>query len=232
MRLPGNEFDDQDEPLTLTPADLDGGAGAGDVPEPVPDLAWLATEPAPGREPSPPPSRRRGTMRRVPLRCWAALAAVAAVTVGVVAGAHGPHHPAGTQASAASAPTSTSTAGVGVCAGLSGAVVTEHGGDPATVPGVIATFEDAYYTQRNAEAAMRVVAPESGITQQSLAAGIATIPAGTLHCVAVTPITVNTANVHLVEVHPDRKRVDYLQVINTISGPSGGLLISHVQEQG
>ncbi|WP_040830366.1 hypothetical protein [Nocardia jiangxiensis] len=227
--MPGNEFDDQDE-LTLTPADPDADSGAGDMPEPVPDLAWLAT--GSGREPSPPPPRRRGIMRRVPLRGWAALAAVVAVTVGVVAGAQDPHHPAGTRASEASAPTSTSTAGVGVCAGLSGAVVTEHGGDPATVPGVIAAFEDAYYTQRSAEAAMRVVAPESGITQQALAAGIATIPAGTRYCVAVTPITVNTANVHLVEVHPDRKRVDYLQVINTISGPGGGLLISHVQEQG
>ena len=77
-----------------------------------------------------------------------------------------------------------------------------------------------------------MIAPESGITQQALAAGIATIPAGTRYCVAVTPITLNTANVHLVELHPDRKRVDYRQVINTISGPSGGLLSSHVQEQG
>lgn len=229
--MSGNTSGDEDErdELTVSSADPDVGSATRGVLEPVPDPGWLDT----GPEPGPPPARQRRSVRRVPLRGWAALAAVAAVTVGVVAGAHAPHNPAGHGAGAVTAArSSTATVGAGVCAGLSGAVVTEHGGDPATVPGVIATFEDAYYTQRSAEAAMRVIAPESGITQQSLAAGIATIPAGTRYCVAVTPITLNTANVHLVEVHPDHKRVDYLQVINTISGPNGGLLISHVQEQG
>ncbi|MFF3566861.1 hypothetical protein ACFYXQ_03670 [Nocardia jiangxiensis] len=203
------------------------------VPEqPVPQESWGGTVPA---DPDLNPSRSRARWgqfaRRVPVRGVAGLAAVLAVVVGVVVGAHGPHHPTegGTSAKTASM---SASAPAGVCAGLSGAVVTERGGDPATVPGVIATFEDAYYTQRNAEAALRVVAPESGITQQALAAGIATIPAGTVHCVAITPVTLNTANVHLVEVHPDHKRVDYLQVINTITGSGGGLLISHVQEQG
>ncbi|WP_439956857.1 hypothetical protein, partial [Nocardia miyunensis] len=133
---------------------------------------------------------------------------------------------------AAATPVST-TQGAGACAGLSGTVVTDRAGDTTTVPGVIASFEVAYYTQRSAAAAMRVLAPESGITTESLAAGIATIPVGTVFCLAVTPLSLNAANVHLVEVHPDHKRVDYLQVINVVSGsPGGGLLISHVQEQG
>ncbi|MDN2500328.1 hypothetical protein FHY52_27115 [Nocardia nova] len=99
---------------------------------------------------------------------------------------------------------------------------------------MIATFEDAYYRLRSAEAAVQVLALETGITLESLAAGIATIPLGTTYCVAITPVTSNTANVHIVELHPDHKRVDYLQVINTIPapGPGSGLLISHVQEQG
>ncbi|WP_067902632.1 hypothetical protein [Nocardia vaccinii] len=203
------------------------------VAEPtVPQENWDEVVPTdPGPDASEPRAAWGRFARRVPVRGVAGLAAVLAVVVWVVVGAHAPHHPSGGGTGTKTASMSAS-ATAGVCAGLSGTVVTEHGGDPATVPGVIATFEDAYYTQRNAEAAMRVVAPESGITQQALAAGIATIPAGTRHCVAITPVTLNTANVHLVEVHPDHKRVDYLQVINTISGPSGGLLISHVQEQG
>jgi hypothetical protein len=241
MRLSGNTSGEDDQwswldtpPDADQPSDVTGpGVDIDAVPEQtLPQENWDSAVPAdPGPTASRPPARWGQFARRVPARGVAGLAAVLAVVVGVVVGAHGPHHPTegGTGAKTASM---SASATAGVCAGLSGVVVTERGGDPSTVPGVIATFEDAYYTQRNAEAAVRVIAAESGITQQALAAGIATIPAGTVHCVAITPVTLNTANVHLVEVHPDHKRVDYLQVINTITGPGGGLLISHVQEQG
>ncbi|WP_280262538.1 hypothetical protein [Nocardia wallacei] len=211
--------------------DLDLSSDTGGAPEPVPDSGWLVTAPSPSREPTQLPRRRGSVRRRVPLRGWAGLAAVAAVTVGVVIATRGPHDPG----TGAPAPTSASAAPVGACAGLSGAVITDRAGDPSTLPGVIATFEDAYYTQRSAESAMKVVAPESGITHQSLADGIATIPLGTTYCVAidpVAPVAQSTASVHIVELRPDGKRVDYLQVINTITGPGGGLLISHVQGQG
>ncbi|GAB2709423.1 hypothetical protein [Nocardia thraciensis] len=242
--MPHNTSGDSDqwsEPGDPVAADLSGdldlGAGTGRGPGPVLDDTWLVSPSAPGREPSRPPARRRGVLRRIPLRGWAGLAAVAAVTVGVIAGVRGPHHPAdsGPGAVTASPGTSASVPGSvaeGACAGLTGAVVTDRAGDPATVAGVIATFQDAYYTLRSAEAAVKVVAPESGITEGSLADGIATIPKGTRYCVAITPVTLNTAHVHIVETRPDRTRVDYLQVVNTISTTGGGLLISHVQGQG
>ncbi len=218
------------------PVEVDLDAGSGGAPEPAPGTAWLVTPPSPGDEPSLPPGRRPGGVRRVPLRAWAGLAAVAAVLVGVVAAVHAPHRPVGGGTGAVTASTVDSAASVaaGACAGLSGTVVTDDPGDPATVPGVIATFEDAYYTQRSAEAAMKVIAPEAGITQQALADGIATVPVGTTYCVAITPVTLNTATVHIAETHPDGKRVDYLQVINTIPAPApgGSLLISHFQAQG
>lgn len=100
------------------------------------------------------------------------------------------------------------------CTGLSGTTITSEAGDDASLTGVIAAFEHAYYVRRDPAAAMNVLAPATAITAEALAAGIASIPAGSTHCVAITPIAETTAEIHLVELHPDRSRVDYLQVIN------------------
>jgi hypothetical protein len=233
--LPGNTSSDDEEwdQLDISPATNLGTDSETDrVLEPVPDVAWLVPQPTPNPVPRAPRAHLRELGRRLSARGWAALAVAIAVLVGLVAAVHGGHHPPPGRPNGA-VPASVSVA-AGACAGLSGAAVTDRGGDRATVPGVIATFEDAYYRLRSAEAAVQVLAPETGITLESLAAGIATIPIGTTYCVAMTPVTSNTANVHIVELHPDHKRVDYLQVINTIPAPApgAGLLISHVQEQG
>jgi hypothetical protein len=197
------------------------------------DGNWLITPP-PDHHLGRPPARRRGLARRLSLRGWAGLAALAAVSVGVVVGV-GSTHETGTRAGrgvlTAVTPATTTPAATSACAGLSGTVVTDHGGDPATVAGVIADFETAYYTQRSADSALRLLAPETGITPQSLAAGIASIPLGTTYCVAITPIAATTADVHIAEMHPDRQRTDYLQLINTRPVP-GGLLITNIQKQG
>ncbi|TLG01746.1 hypothetical protein FEK35_23070 [Nocardia cyriacigeorgica] len=100
------------------------------------------------------------------------------------------------------------------CKGLSGATITSEAGDDASLTGVIAAFEHAYYVRRDPAAAMGVLAPATGITAEALAAGIASIPPGSTHCVAITPIADTAAEIHLVELHPDRSRVDYLQVVN------------------
>ncbi|WP_280382926.1 hypothetical protein [Nocardia wallacei] len=242
--MSGNTSDSDEWAWLNTPPPPAEESGSDPVPDPrpgidstserlLPEQDWVGTLPA---DLPPSSSPRRGRWRelarQVPVRAVAGLAAVIAVAVGVVVAARGPHGPE----PEAPAPTSASaTPAADACAGLSGTEVTDRAGDRTTLPGVIATFEHAYYTQRSADAAMTVVAPESGITVQSLADGIATIPVGTLHCVAITPATPvsqSTASVHIVELRPDGKRVDYLQVINTITGPDGGLLISHVQGQG
>ncbi|MFE2999755.1 hypothetical protein ACFXG4_32740 [Nocardia sp. NPDC059246] len=119
----------------------------------------------------------------------------------------------------------------GACTGLTATTVTAGPGDPASVTGVIAAFEYAYYQQRSADAALALVTPEAGLARDPLTAGIASIPAGTMHCVAITPIADATANVHLVELHPDHTRTDYLQVINLRRTPAG-LLIDNIQKQG
>ncbi|MBF6340633.1 hypothetical protein IU450_32760 [Nocardia abscessus] len=176
---------------------------------------------------------RINARERVSWRVWAALAASVAVMIGLVAVGASDTRDAGDRLSATALPPSATSAAEGACTGLSGTTVTDRRADTtATVAGVIAAFEAAYYIDRSAEAAMRLLAPESGIAADGLAAGIASIPAGATHCVAVTPISESTANVHVVELRPDRQRMDYLQLINTRPGEGGGLLISNVQRQG
>ncbi|MFD6105137.1 hypothetical protein ACFWFQ_20990, partial [Nocardia salmonicida] len=59
------------------------------------------------------------------------------------------------------APTPTTAATNDACAGLTGHSVTDGPGDTRSMPGAIAAFEHAYYQRRDAEAALRLVAPEA-----------------------------------------------------------------------
>ncbi|WP_280488455.1 hypothetical protein [Nocardia farcinica] len=175
-----------------------------------------------------------GLGHRLPGGAWAALAALIAVLAAVLVVSADNSADTGQQATVTTAapPSSTSTP-QGPCSGLTGTVVTDRAGDRATLEGVIASFEAAYYIDRDAAKAMLLLAPETGITVEGLAAGIATIPPGTRHCVAITPIAPTTATVHIVELHPDRTRTDYLQLINTrLAEPGGALVISNFQKQG
>ncbi|CAM4528568.1 hypothetical protein NONI108955_44680 [Nocardia ninae] len=170
---------------------------------------------------------------RLPGGAWAALAVtVAAILTGAVVVAAIDSGETGEAVGATAAPPSATSTAEGACTGLSGTVVTDRDGDTTTVAGLIASFQAAYYIHRSAEAALRLLAPESGIAAEGLAAGIASIPLGTTHCVSITPISASTANVHVSEVHPDRTRTDYLQLVNTRPGEAGALLISNIQEQG
>jgi hypothetical protein len=198
----------------------------GPRPEPTPAGTWLAT-PA-----GIPPTRRSRLAAGMSVRGWAGLAALAAVSTGVLLGIHAPHHTAQhTGPRAVGTRTPATSPAASACAGLSGTVITNRSGDTATVPGVIAAFENAYYT-RQAATALALLAPDAGIAPAALTDGIASIPPGTTHCVAITPLAENAATVHIAEIHPDRQRTDYLQVINTRPASGGGLLISRIQKQG
>ncbi|WP_435593751.1 hypothetical protein [Nocardia sp. bgisy118] len=202
---------------------------------PSPEDDWIFQFPEPPHTSvTDTPSRWRVSIRyRMPGGAWAALGATIAILVGVVVVAADDTSGTGQQVRATAAPPSSTATAQGPCAGLSGTVVTDRAGDPATLEGLIASFEAAYYIDRDASKAMLLVAPETGITAEGLAAGIATIPPGTRHCVAITPITPSTANVHIAEVRPDLERIDYLQLINTRPADTGSaLLISNFQKQG
>ncbi|MGO4613039.1 hypothetical protein AB4305_03685 [Nocardia sp. 2YAB30] len=183
--------------------------------------------------PSPQPTTRSG--RTVPRRVWVGLAAglgVAAMLIGagISSVTDRPYMATPIPPLTASLPTMTPPSG-GACAGLSGQTVTGTAGDAHSLAGVIAAFEHAYYVQRDAESALRLIAPEAGLELETLAAAIASIPTGTTHCVAITPIAEGAAEVHLVERHPDGQRVDYLQLINIRHDP-GNVAITNIQKRG
>ncbi|PKV79493.1 hypothetical protein [Nocardia fluminea] len=118
------------------------------------------------------------------------------------------------------------------CAGVTAQIATAGAGDTATVAGVIAAFEHAYYVTRSAEQVLRLTSPQAGLAHEPLAAAITALPIGTTHCVGVTSIAENTAEVHLVELHPDGRRFDYLQVINVSAVGPAGLVITNIQKRG
>ncbi|RBO79801.1 hypothetical protein [Nocardia puris] len=200
-----------------------------------PEEFWLSPiRDTPGTADSDRSPRRWATITdRLPRDAWAALGATVAVLAGVLVVSTDDTGGTGQQVQPTAAPPTPTSTAQGPCTGLTGDVVTDRAGDPATLTGVIASFEAAYYIDRDAGKAMPLLAPESGITPEGLAAGIATIPPGTRHCVAITPITPTTANVHIAEVRPDHTRIDYLQLINTrpAAESGGALLISNVQKR-
>ncbi len=193
------------------------------------ELAWLAdtqrTASAVERE-----SALRGHRRM-----WAALGAALA-TAAIVTGA-GTLYVTGQRNTPVAAPTfpaATSTSPANpdeaACEGLTGETVTVGTAAPGTIAGAITAFEAAYYRQRDAAAALRVVAPEAGISREALAAGIASIPNGTRHCVAITPVAAGVAEVHVAETRPDGQRLDYLQLIN-LRDTADGPIITNIQKR-
>ncbi|MFI6956643.1 hypothetical protein ACIBJI_24650 [Nocardia sp. NPDC050408] len=195
---------------------------------------WLNNPPPPhGGTLGPDAEAEPGRWRGLPSKAWAALGAVAlSATSLVIAGGF----VAREEQPPTAAPTMTAAPPPSIpptrpaCQGLTAPVVTAtaEGADPMTR--AIAGFEYAYY-QGDAEAALRFVAPEAGILPEALAAGIASIPKDTRHCVAITPIADTTATVHLVELHPDNQRIDYLQVINVRITDAVAAIIN-IQKQG
>ncbi|MFR9769377.1 hypothetical protein [Nocardia sp. SC052] len=191
---------------------------------------WInPQQPSPQR---PMPGRRR---TRVPRRVWVGLAtglggAVVLAGLGFSWVADTPDTVTAIPTLTAAPPATTPHLS-GACTGLSGQTVTDSAGDTRSVAGVIAAFEHAYYVQRNAEAAMRLVGPDAGLAVEALAAGIASIPAGTTHCVAITPIAGSAAEVHVVQQSPDGERIDYLQLIN-LRHDLAGVVITNIQKRG
>ncbi|TLF72431.1 hypothetical protein [Nocardia cyriacigeorgica] len=183
------------------PHDTAGDGGA--------EWAWLDS--------TPDHRTARARETRMPGRVWAGLAAalgVSGVLIGLGVASLAGQDEVAVAAPAITAAPPTSTSSPAACEGLTGTTVTDKAGDNHSLAGVVAGFQHAYYVQRSADAAMRFLGPESGIVAEALAAGIASIPPGTTHCVAITPIADTAAEVHLAEVRPDGSRIDYLQLVN------------------
>ncbi|MET7772093.1 hypothetical protein [Nocardia sp. NPDC005366] len=202
------------------------------------DHAWRWLD-RPAEDPPRPSDRRTAghpaRLRWIGIAVGVALVAAVAIVAAVFrSGSSEPDTTTAASTALAAPPTTTTTAAAAACTGLSGAVITDSAGDRRSLPGVVAAFEHTYYQRRDAAAALGLVAPEAGLVAEALAAGIASIPPGTTHCVAITPVAETTAEVHLVERHPDGARIDYLQLINVRPADqvSGDLVISNIQKRG
>ncbi|MGW0251099.1 hypothetical protein ACWDYH_31170 [Nocardia goodfellowii] len=213
--------------------------------EPSEEWEWISDPPPPEAGPrNANPTHRGHGMPMPPLAVWLSIAFGIAATIAIIAllaptAQRRDNGPIAEPESAS--PSSTVTLGSAppaipsspACTGLSGALVTATIAPSAgNLMAAIAGFEHAYYVARDPDAALRWLAPEAGIAAEPLAEGIASIPPGTQHCVAITPIAETTATVHLAERRPDGQRIDYLQLINVRAVEAGHAVITNIQRQG
>ncbi|WP_194838484.1 hypothetical protein [Nocardia sp. XZ_19_369] len=198
------------------------------------DEDWFTAspvDPAP-QTGAPPPARlrRRPRLRAPSIAFAAAVTTVAGAAIAlalVLVPTDTP--PAASLSPAVAAPPPVSTSTTPWCADLAG-------GEPISVTSpdrgmaAIAAFEQAYYGRRNAAAARAHVAPDARVgTVEELAAGIATVPAGTTHCVLAQQIQPGIYAVDLFARLGGARLDRYPQTITTIDAadaPSGALITS------
>jgi hypothetical protein len=81
---------------------------------------------------------------------------------------------------------------------------------------VIAAFEHAYYVARSGAAVRALATGDTSLPlAEKIQAGIDTVPAGTTHCVRITPITVGVYSVVLAEMRPGGAPSQFPQTITT-----------------
>lgn len=153
------------------------------------------------------------------------LGAGAAIAVRLTAGpAPEPVPDAGTPAPVATTTTEPWCAGMGP-----GDAATPSSTDAGAA--VIASFERAYFHDRDAGAARKFVAADARVgSAEELAAGIASIPAGTTGCVLVRKTSEGLYSVDLFSRAPNGALEQYRQTITTITAPAAtpGALITGI----
>ncbi|MGV9836471.1 hypothetical protein ACWDUL_20110 [Nocardia niigatensis] len=190
--------------------------------------------PLPGMNPAQPVRRRTSRRRWWPssplARAGVAATATTTVLIAIIAAISGLRPaghpvtapPAATTTPAKTTPTVTATtAPAGMwCAGLGeGTTATATSPDPGMA--VIAAFETAYYTTRDAGAARKLVTPDGRVgTVDELSAGIATVPPGTSPCVLVTRLDTGLYAADVFARHPSGGEFDHFrQTITTTADP-------------
>ncbi len=102
-------------------------------------------------------------------------------------------------------------------------------GDANSGPGVIASFQYAYYALRSGAAVRATVTPDNTlVTEAGMQQGIDTIPPGTTHCVDITEIGPNEYSAKVTETRPNGETITYKQRAVTATMPDGRTLISKI----
>jgi serine/threonine-protein kinase len=228
----------RDDPATgSAPA---SGATAANSGSGIPSAALFAQQMAgtargPAAPVVPPPTRRIGRSAlligaavTVALLAALAYAVIAVLPTGETAnsGSVADTESTSTVSAATPMPTFSSSA---ACTGLSGQVVTDGPGDTSTPAGVIAAFEYAYYVRRDPDAVLELFIPGYDMPRAGLAAGIASVPTTTTHCVAITLTVRDVAQVKLVELRPGNDRRSKDEVIY-LRENGGEILIAEIDQ--
>jgi hypothetical protein len=114
-------------------------------------------------------------------------------------------------------------------AGNDGRVVRGDGpGGTDTGPNAVLGFDYAYFVMRDAAAARNFVAPTAAISPvDRLQAGIATVPAGTQHCLSIAADGPDRFLVDLTTRHGHDEPSSYRQIVTTTT-TSGHVLITAI----
>lgn len=101
-------------------------------------------------------------------------------------------------------------------------------GSTASGPDVVLAFQHAYYVSRSGAMARMLTSPDAGVPSIDLIdAGIASVPAGTQHCVLITPLRDGRLDVVITEVRPDTSRRTYRQFV-TVAARDGAIVITKI----
>ncbi|MBF6327752.1 hypothetical protein IU452_04385 [Nocardia transvalensis] len=101
-------------------------------------------------------------------------------------------------------------------------------GSTASGPDAILAFQHAYYVARSGGLARSVTTADAWVSSpQVIDLGIATVPAGTRHCVQVAPLPDGRFDVQVTETRPDRSTRTYRQIV-TVADRNGTTLITRI----
>ncbi|WP_433654111.1 hypothetical protein ACQPW1_25890 [Nocardia sp. CA-128927] len=93
-------------------------------------------------------------------------------------------------------------------------------GSTTSGPDVILAFQYAYYVARSGADARAVTTTDASVpSAEVIGAGIKSVPAGTQHCVMITPMADGRFDVVITEVRPDAAVRTYRQFVTVTAGP-------------
>ncbi|MFI6169767.1 hypothetical protein ACIBCN_23510 [Nocardia sp. NPDC051052] len=93
-------------------------------------------------------------------------------------------------------------------------------GSTTSGPDVILAFQYAYYVARSGSDARAVTTTDASVPPVDvISAGIRSVPAGTQHCVMITPMADGRFDVVITEIRPDAAVRTYRQFVTVTSGP-------------
>lgn len=111
----------------------------------------------------------------------------------------------------------------------SGLIIGNGPGERRTATGVILAQQFELYARRDPVAVRALLAPDARVaSEEATREAIAAIPAGTQHCVRITPAGPDRWNVQISEKRPDGSTPDWQQFVTTAPQPDGRVLITAI----